>query len=309
MPGGRPTKPLFELLRDESTGRRTQPLRPSTLARPPALPEAEVKPVPNSLPPPALDPEPVEGAPTDYVGEFPAPAGPLRALFQLAGETVQVSRYAALIACAVVLGAIFLIYVVAYRAGHDKGVKDYSARYLPPDSPPPAGVLTPSIRPSETLGQRDPRPAPPPAPPKTTPPGEKSRPAPTRPNPGFDDPTKPVLTATGAFDADPRTPGLNYLVLATLLTREDARLLVAFLGASGLEVVGVPTRVEDEGRAGNNPGSYKVVTLTGLTREQFRADDPLKAKLKNEGTRLGELWKDQHKNTIIKDTYWESLKP
>lgn len=306
MPAGRPNKPLFELLRDESTGRRTPPIRPSILARP--APEPELKPVPARS---ALDPD-QEPAPDSFAEDGvspPEPASHRGNFLWFSAENVHISRYTALVALTVVLGVVFVVFVVAYKAGQREANKDLG-RQVQPESPPISGIPPSGPRPAEAAPARGPfadpslKGAAVPKP-KTAP--EASKPA--RPSQAFDDPTKPVLTATGAYDADPRAPGLNYLVLATRLTREDARKLVAFLTVNGLETVGVPAKVESEGRQANNPGSYKVVTLAGLTRDQYRSDDPMKAKLKSEGTRLGELWKDQNRTTIIKDTYWEQLIP
>ena len=63
--------------------------------------------------------------------------------------------------------------------------------------------------------------------------------------------------------ADPRTPGVNYLVLA-IYPNDEARRLQTFLAGREVEVMLGPR---------NNKGLCQVITLRGFTRQQFRDTD------------------------------------
>lgn len=125
----------------------------------------------------------------------------------------------------------------------------------------------------------------------------------------IDDPSKPVLTSKGAADTDPREPGLNYMVLVGGLPRDDARTLVAYLSANGLETVGVPMHVVDRtGRVVNNEPLFKVVCIGGITGQQFRDKDPKRTTLEQAATRLNEQWmRDTKSRWRFAKTYWELL--
>ncbi len=68
-----------------------------------------------------------------------------------------------------------------------------------------------------------------------------------------------VMGSSGYLSEDPRVPGLNYLVLATLST-EQAADAISFMFSQGVDVIGVP--VVDSGRsAANNPSLYTLYSL------------------------------------------------
>lgn len=280
----RPSKPLFELLREDvNTGRRA-PARP-------VPPPAEVKPVR-----PAPAPEPMSSS-----GPVESEAEPM----VVGGGTLVISSYAVYIAVAVVLAAIFLVWAIAYKTGRDRGQQEIS-RYVESNPPsavrptePPASVQPPV---SKDSGKQAPAP-------KTNPPPTKPAPVPAPAAPA-DDPNKPVITAAGNLDKDPRIPGLNYLVLATRYPRDEARELVLFLSKNGLETVGVPMKLDSGGASANNPGSYKVVVRTGVSREQFATNDPAKTAAKDAAQRIGPLWKaSKTGRSDLSSSYWEKLEP
>jgi len=74
-------------------------------------------------------------------------------------------------------------------------------------------------------------------------------------------PVIPGVVDIGAGEADPRQPGLNYLVAATLPTGE-AKRAAEFLAGKGLAVAMVPVH--------NRPTRREVIVLEGLSREQYR---------------------------------------
>jgi hypothetical protein len=122
-----------------------------------------------------------------------------------------------------------------------------------------------------------------------------------------DDPSKPVLTSTGAVDADPRRPGLNYMVLVGGLPRDEARTMIAYLSANGLEAVGVPMNIVDRaGRVVNNQPLFKVVCVGGISRQQFRDKDPARVNIEQAAATLNERWlRDTKSRWSFAKTYWE----
>ncbi len=123
----------------------------------------------------------------------------------------------------------------------------------------------------------------------------------------MDDPSKPVLTSKGAVDADPRRPGLNYMVLVGGLPRDEARTMIAYLSANGLETVGVPMNIVDRsGRVVNNQPLFKVVCVGGISRQQFRDKDPARVNIEQAAATLNERWlRDTKSRWSFAKTYWE----
>lgn len=123
----------------------------------------------------------------------------------------------------------------------------------------------------------------------------------------MDDPSKPVLTSKGAVDADPRRPGLNYMVLVGGLPRDEARTMIAYLSANGLEAVGVPMNIVDRsGRVVNNQPLFKVVCVGGISRQQFRDKDPARVNIEQAAATLNERWlRDTKSRWSFAKTYWE----
>src|SRR5205085_11509481 len=84
-------------------------------------------------------------------------------------------------------------------------------------------------------------------------------------------PTGPTVGATGG---DPRIAGFNYLTIASKLDKDTAERAVAFLNENGVKAFAVP--VARTGSTANNPSSYTLYALQGITREELRARAPVR---------------------------------
>lgn len=296
---GRHTKPLFELLRDEAAEGRRGIVRP-----PPPVEVPEIKP---SRPTQAR--EGVSGGPAPGDIAFHPRAAPARepeavgeTAISVRGGVVAMSVYAMYLCIAAVLAVAVVTWVVAYNSGRRAAERDLAARFqqdLPPGVTDPRTLVQAPRDPlREAVSGQD----------KSTPaepsPGPKPSAATRQARPGD------VLTAAGALTADPRTPKLNYQVLLYAIPTEEAADMVAFFGKNGLDVIGVPVRVDRPAPQDNNQPLYKVVVAQGLTSEQYKSNDPLRARQEAEVRRLGALWKmTKRGRTDLASTYWENLKP
>lgn len=115
------------------------------------------------------------------------------------------------------------------------------------------------------------------------------------------------LTARGWEVTEPRTVGLNYMMVATLST-QDAGEAVEFLAANGLEAFAVPILekprqgTKDTAPPSGQPSKYRVFVGPGLSSEEVKADKdrPLKARI----AELGTFWnKDAKKPTDFREPY------
>ncbi|NUQ52410.1 MAG: hypothetical protein HUU19_06890 [Phycisphaerales bacterium] len=239
---------------------------------------------------------------------------------------------------AIVLALIAGAWVIAYRSGHASAEKELAgslvggARTDQPKVNEPENPGKPVERPigAAPTGPRDggkPTGAEVPKPEtknenQTEPkPETKTRPEAPKPEGGkraeeallitlpVDDPAKPVLTSKGAVDADPRPTGMNYMVLVGGLPRDEARTMIAYLSANGLEAVGVPMNVVDRaGRVVNNQPLFKVVCVGGISRQQFRDKDSARTNLEQAAAGLNERWlRDTKSRWSFAKTYWELL--
>jgi hypothetical protein len=122
--------------------------------------------------------------------------------------------------------------------------------------------------------------------------------------------TGELLMALGRTDRDPRTPGLNYLVLATLDETEAVRA-IRFLADAGLNCLGVPARGPvDRGREGGNTPSYRLVVLAGITGQDFREARPVRTRLEADVRRLGQVWQREHRGSSnFGKPAWEKFTP
>ena len=68
-----------------------------------------------------------------------------------------------------------------------------------------------------------------------------------------------VMSPSGFLKTDPRTVGMNYLVLATLDT-EQAADAISFLSSNGVTVIGVP-QLDSRKTNANNPSRYTLYSL------------------------------------------------
>lgn len=301
MASGRSNKPLFELLR-EDTGAGMFGRRASATF-------SELK---------------------------PGDAGRARSAY------VTVPRTWMYFAVAIVLALIAGAWVIAYRSGHGAAEKELAGSLVGgprPDQPKvnePENLTKPlekatGLTPPAPKDNSKPTTAQPPKPePKKEPkreskpetnPESKPKPEASKPEDSrkaeegllitlpVDDPSKPVLTSKGAVDSDPRQPGMNYMVLVGGLPRDEARTMIAYLSANGLEAVGVPMNVVDRtGHVVNNQPLFKVVCVGGISRQQFRDKDPARTNLEQAAAGLNERWlRDTKSRWSFAKTYWELL--
>ncbi|MDX2115958.1 MAG: hypothetical protein SFZ24_10135 [Planctomycetota bacterium] len=103
-----------------------------------------------------------------------------------------------------------------------------------------------------------------------------------------------VVVVTGPAD-DPRQPGLNYLIAATLPT-DEAEKAADFLSSSGLEIALVP--------ADNRPSLRWVVVLRGVAAKDLGG--PTARALEQRLQDLGREYKQVHRGpTVFNDPWWK----
>ncbi len=235
---------------------------------------------------------------------------------------------------AIVLGLIAGAWVIAFRSGHAAAEKELAGSLVggprseqpkikEPEAKPVekqiGAVPTPPKETAKPTGAQTSKPeVKPPTKPETKP---EAKPESPKPESGkkaegglvitlpVDDPAKPVLTSKGAVDADPRQAGMNYLRLVGGVPRDEARTMVAYLSANGLETVGVPMNVVDRtGRAVNNQPLFKIVCVGGVTKQQYEQKDPGRTNIEQAVAGLSERWlRDTKSRWSFAKPYWELL--
>lgn len=121
----------------------------------------------------------------------------------------------------------------------------------------------------------------------------RSQPAATQPRTG----DAACLLPTGWTSGDPRTPGLNYLLLATL-TQTESEDAVAYLAANGLETFAL--RVDMQASKGNNSGPsrpYRLYVLKGITSEEYSRRMTARTNVEAEVARLGPKWQKERRGS------------
>jgi hypothetical protein len=104
--------------------------------------------------------------------------------------------------------------------------------------------------------------------------------------------------------ADPRIAGLNYLTIALKQDRETAERMVGFLSENQVPAFAVP--VAPAGAAANNPPTYTVYAMQGVTREELRARAPVRTELEDRVGKLGKKWKkDMKGQTDFSQVFWD----
>lgn len=289
---GRPNKPLFELLREESNAGRREAISARV-----AAPTPELKPVPLT-----------ERAPAPREEVWARPSEP-----SLASTTVvSLPLYAIYVAGALALAICIAAWSIGWQMGVTKVRSEALTNALsaePPVSPPgrdagPAVQIDAGAAPKSAPAADPParRAANQVAPPKA-PPQERPSQSGTA--------SKAIVTSTGSVDADPRTPGLNYLVISQRMEHAEAVELIQLLAKNNLEAVGVPLpKVDSSGKPTKNDGLLKVVALRGVTKEQYRDKSPERMALQEGLVRVGQQWKDPKRGrTDLSTWYWERLVP
>lgn len=202
-----------------------------------------------------------------------------------------------------------LLLVAAWTAGHYVGVRAGKAEAdrivgSEPVVPPVASRTEPQVQgtppnPAQSTprnpGQARPQPG---AAPGGAPPGGAA------PDPG----TPWVLIAGGQRAADPRTPGSNYLALATL-PEGQALDAMDFLASKGLRAVAVP--VDSGPRGANNPARYTLISL-GLAVPSGQYSSTLQQRREHERlvATLGAEWRRERRGgSDFSQTQWSRYKP
>jgi len=238
------------------------------------------------------DDRPVRVEPPEPLDDAPEPR--VRRLGELVvtdGRVVLPVSYA-YIALASIIALVLVIWTVAYSAGararHEAMLEQWS-RGRPEVQDPLVPEQTPE-RPAET------------------------NPAPVENRPAHSPATSPaaggpaVLTASGPISEDPRRPGLNYLHLATGLTRGEGEGLVAFLGSNGLEALAIP--LDRSGGGANNPVRYRLVLAEGFEGSQFSETKPRRDDLVRRAQALGQRWQREMKgSTSFPSPQWTKYSP
>lgn len=198
--------------------------------------------------------------------------------------------------------AVVLVLIVgAWAAGHKLGVAagKKELERLVRDEP----VVTPiqaSNQPTQAPVQGNP---------VQTPTQAQTQPAQNRPQQGPI--TGPwVLTSDGLRVSEPRTPGTNYLELATLTPAQTTDAL-AFLASKGVRAVGVP--VDSGGSAANNPSRYTLYSLgLAVPSGQFRTTTAERREHQELVARIGGQWKRERQGASDfsqSQTLWRKYEP
>lgn len=117
-----------------------------------------------------------------------------------------------------------------------------------------------------------------------------------------------VLAAGGVRAADPRTPGSNYLQLATL-PPDQTQDAIEFLATKGIRSIGVP--VDSGSGAANNPSRYTLVSL-GLAVPSGQYSSTLTQRREHERivASIGAEWKrDRRGGSDFSQTNWSRYDP
>ena len=128
-------------------------------------------------------------------------------------------------------------------------------------------------------------------------------------------PTKSASTPTGAgvlgpsgfLKKDPRTIGMNYLVLATLDT-EQATDAISFLYSNGVTVIGVP-QLDSRKSNANNPSRYTLYSLgLAIPGNRWSAMSSDRSQHQQLIANLGARWQREHRGgSDFSQTNWEKF--
>ncbi|HRJ49530.1 MAG: hypothetical protein KF787_03570 [Phycisphaeraceae bacterium] len=308
MPAGRPNRPLFDLIAEENADKGRRAIA--------ANPAVEFKPASRQPPRDPTDAsEQIASARsrTSPRGFFGSLAANGRARIDITTPWFAASVALAL---AILLG----VWIIAYKLGESEATVRLTGGA---PAPPPRltsdqrdatrGVTTvpddPAASPSRNRSASDPLTA---SPPVGIQSGERTEPRPSSSRdrapdggrtaadaflPGANrDDSGPFPVYNGSFTTDPRTPGMNYLLLASGMTRADAREAIDFLGRNGYFTVAVPVRPVDRGvRDGNNDPLYKLFHAEGFESTQMKATQSRRDRMADEARRLGAIYQRQHR--------------
>lgn len=218
------------------------------------------------------------------------------------GISLSVAKFYTLVAIALVL--IVGAWAGGYQIGYGDG-KDEMAQYLPDQpvvSPQGASNATPETN-QPAVSNRDTTSEP------TTQPQNNSQ-ASTPPQTGNQARSASDLMIPNGFRTDdPRSPGMNYLALATLPT-EQAADAIRFMSANGVTVIGVPV-LDSRGNSANNPSRYSLYSL-GLAIPGNRWSAMSNQRLEHQQmiANLGARWQRERRGgSDFSQTNWEKYEP
>lgn len=294
--------------------------RPQTPAAQPAAkasaePKADAAPAPAKAPPSTPEAEP---APRQAQGEARSTAwdstgGVSRAERSAAamldepvqtdtGITLSVPKFYTMIAIALVL--IVGAWAGGYRIGFNDG-KDEMSQFVR-DQP----VVSPQSKnqdstPSNNLTSRD----------STT--DQDGSTATQRPPAGADE-SRPIdagrspsdiMTSSGFRAEDPRTAGMNYLVLATL-PPEQASDAISFMNQNGMTIIGVP-QLDSRAGSANNPSRYTLYSLgLAIPGNRWSAMSNQRLEHQRQVATLGARWQRERRGgSDFSQTNWEKYEP
>ena len=209
--------------------------------------------------------------------------------------------------------AIGLVLIVgAWAGGYQIGFgdgKDEMSQFVRNDQP----VVRPSGSSGQTSGGQDTATTDESSPPETRSnqqPSQSTGTVPSQPRSGAGSPSPTaILTPTGYRSDDPRTPGLNYLVLATL-TPEQAADAIQFMQANGITIIGVP-RLDSGGQSANNPSRYTLYSLgLAIPGNRWSAMSNQRLEHQNKVASLGARWqRERQGGSDFSQTNWEKYEP
>ncbi len=118
-----------------------------------------------------------------------------------------------------------------------------------------------------------------------------------------------VMSPSGFLDTDPREPGLNYLVLATLNT-EQAADAISFMYLNSVPVIGVPV-VDNRASSANNPSRYTLYSLgVAIPGNQWSAMSVERSEHQRLIADLGARWQRERRGgSNFSQTNWEKYNP
>lgn len=218
------------------------------------------------------------------------------------GIQLTTTRFYTMIAVALVL--IIGAWAGGYQLGKSDGKKEMTPFVSEPlvvEPPQGASDNTPPTNPRDAVPQDTQSNLVIPA--QATPQANQAPQQPTPPTP------QAIMTASGFVNADPRQPGMNYLVLATL-SAEQAHDAVKFMGANGVQVMGAPQL--DSGRdSANNPSRYTLYSLgLAIPGNRWSSMSLQRTEHQRSVARLGARWQREHRGgSDFSQTNWEKFEP
>jgi hypothetical protein len=301
MSGGRKSQPLFDLIRGREAVKTSHDLRtsmnPGVGWRPGMNPVAGPSPVSPGRPAgdkPVIrlnvTPQSIGGASPsrDLPPEGSAGADAWAASAGASGGTVRIPVNAIYLAIA----GLVVVVVLSFAVGSvlsKRQAEQATLRQLPQPI-----ILEPSeVGEGGLLGETSSQ-SPSPDPPRAKP-APNSGAARTPPTLGSGDAA--CLLSSGWTSGDPRTPGLNYLLLATL-NQTESEDAVAYLATHGLETFAL--RVDMQGPKGNNSGlsrPYRLYVLNGITSEEYSRRMTARTNIEADVARLGPRWQKERRGS------------